>query len=177
MEISLKWHHIYVAYLCLNARIWDAICLLHETTFSHEEDRRQTPVLGTGFEEYTAIVPELSIFWDMSPCTPQMKYCFEGTSICIRVHGDIFQKMITSIRFSRLNYSSSLPPINYFQVSFRFRNSVITIGTSQQILLLKNAIFWDVTPRGSCKNRCFGGTYRLHHQCLKNERGRKVSSN
>jgi hypothetical protein len=22
----------------------------------------------------------------------------------------------------------------------------------------KNAVFWDVTPRGSCKNRRFGGT-------------------
>jgi hypothetical protein len=23
---------------------------------------------------------------------------------------------------------------------------------------MKNAVFWDVTPRGSCKNRRFGGT-------------------
>jgi hypothetical protein len=23
---------------------------------------------------------------------------------------------------------------------------------------MKNAVFWDVTPCGSCKNRCFGGT-------------------
>jgi hypothetical protein len=29
---------------------------------------------------------------------------------------------------------------------------------------MKNAVFWDVTPYGSCKNRLFGGTYRLHHQ-------------
>jgi hypothetical protein len=29
---------------------------------------------------------------------------------------------------------------------------------------LKNDVFWDVTPCGSCKNRRFGGTYRLHHQ-------------
>jgi hypothetical protein len=42
---------------------------------------------------------------------------------------------------------------------------------------MKNAIFWNVTPRGSCKNRCFGGTYRLHHQGEKNLRTRKnVSS-
>jgi hypothetical protein len=26
---------------------------------------------------------------------------------------------------------------------------------------MKNGVFWDVTPRGSCKNRCFGGTQRL----------------
>jgi hypothetical protein len=27
---------------------------------------------------------------------------------------------------------------------------------------LKAAIFWDMTPSGSCKNRHFGRTYRLH---------------
>jgi hypothetical protein len=27
---------------------------------------------------------------------------------------------------------------------------------------VKNAVFWDVTPHGSCKNRRFGGNYRLH---------------
>jgi hypothetical protein len=25
---------------------------------------------------------------------------------------------------------------------------------------MKTTVFWDVTPCGSCKNRCFGGTYR-----------------
>jgi hypothetical protein len=30
-------------------------------------------------------------------------------------------------------------------------------------LSMKNAIFWDVTLCGSCKN-CFQGTYHLHHQ-------------
>jgi hypothetical protein len=29
---------------------------------------------------------------------------------------------------------------------------------------MKNGVFWDVTPCGSCKNRRFGGTQRLHHQ-------------
>jgi hypothetical protein len=29
---------------------------------------------------------------------------------------------------------------------------------------MKNGVFWDVTPCGSCKNRRFGGAYRLHHQ-------------
>jgi hypothetical protein len=29
---------------------------------------------------------------------------------------------------------------------------------------MKNVVFWDVTPCGSCKNRRFGGTYHLHHQ-------------
>jgi hypothetical protein len=30
-----------------------------------------------------------------------------------------------------------------------------------QMYQLKNAIFWDVTPCCSCKNRRFGGTYRF----------------
>jgi hypothetical protein len=27
---------------------------------------------------------------------------------------------------------------------------------------LKNGVFWDVMPCGSCKNRRFGGTYKSH---------------
>jgi hypothetical protein len=33
---------------------------------------------------------------------------------------------------------------------------------------MKNALFWDVTPCGSCKNRCFGGRYCLYDQGDKN---------
>jgi hypothetical protein len=29
---------------------------------------------------------------------------------------------------------------------------------------MKNGVFWDVTPCGSCKSRRFGGTWRLLHQ-------------
>jgi hypothetical protein len=42
----------------------------------------------------------------------------------------------------------------------------------------KNALFWDVTPCGSCNNRRFRGTYRLRHQGEKNQRARNsVSGN
>jgi uncharacterized membrane protein YccC len=42
---------------------------------------------------------------------------------------------------------------------------------------MKNAVFWNVMPRGSCNNRRFGGMYRLHHQGDKNRRPRNnVSS-
>jgi hypothetical protein len=33
---------------------------------------------------------------------------------------------------------------------------------------MKNAIFWDLTLCGSCKNQRFGGSYRLHNLCDKN---------
>jgi hypothetical protein len=29
---------------------------------------------------------------------------------------------------------------------------------------MKNAVFWDVTPCGCCKNGRFGGTYPFHRQ-------------
>jgi hypothetical protein len=29
---------------------------------------------------------------------------------------------------------------------------------------LKDDVFWEVIPCGSCKNRRFGETYRFHHQ-------------
>jgi hypothetical protein len=30
---------------------------------------------------------------------------------------------------------------------------------------MKNGVFWVVTPRGSCKNRRFGGTYAAKKYC------------
>jgi hypothetical protein len=42
---------------------------------------------------------------------------------------------------------------------------------------MKNVVFWDVTPCGSCKNRRFGEKYRLHHHGEENERDRKNVSN
>jgi hypothetical protein len=33
---------------------------------------------------------------------------------------------------------------------------------------MKDGVFWDVTPCGSCKNRRFRGTLRLLHQGDKN---------
>jgi hypothetical protein len=36
------------------------------------------------------------------------------------------------------------------------------------VITLKNGVFWDVTPCGCCKNRSFGGTWRLLHQGDKN---------
>jgi hypothetical protein len=37
---------------------------------------------------------------------------------------------------------------------------------------MNNAVFLGVTPCAFCKNRSFGGTYRLHHQGDKNRRAR-----
>jgi hypothetical protein len=39
-------------------------------------------------------------------------------------------------------------------------------------MTINNAVFLDVTPRGSCKNQRFGGSYRLHHQGGRNQRAK-----
>jgi hypothetical protein len=41
---------------------------------------------------------------------------------------------------------------------------------------VKNDVFWDVSPCGSCMNRRFGGTYRLLHQGDKNRWTRNNAS-
>jgi hypothetical protein len=41
---------------------------------------------------------------------------------------------------------------------------------------MKNGVFWVVTPCGSCKNRCFRGTWRLLHQGDKNLWTRNITS-
>jgi hypothetical protein len=40
----------------------------------------------------------------------------------------------------------------------------------KQLVTLKNGDFWDVMPRFSCKNRRFGGGYRLNHRSDKDWR-------
>jgi hypothetical protein len=39
-----------------------------------------------------------------------------------------------------------------------FFNRMTRIGELRKALAVKNAVFFDVTPCGSCKNRRFGGT-------------------
>jgi hypothetical protein len=36
---------------------------------------------------------------------------------------------------------------------------IIGVGfnITDQLVIMKNGVFWDVTPRGSCNNRRFGG--------------------
>jgi hypothetical protein len=42
------------------------------------------------------------------------------------------------------------------QVSIVHYRSSVTLNV--KIDFVKNGVFWDVTPCGCCKNRCFGGT-------------------
>jgi hypothetical protein len=58
--------------------------------------------------------------------------------------------------------------INRMQMFRNCNNQKGEMSNQQNI-----AVYWDVTPSGSCKNRGFGGTYRLHYQDDKNRRAMK----
>jgi hypothetical protein len=61
------------------------------------------------------------------------------------------------------------------------RSCVSTPSGSMELTLykwnvgVKNGVFWAVTPCGSCKNRRFGGTWRLHQVTRISELGTTLS--
>jgi hypothetical protein len=66
--------------------------------------------------------------------------------------------------------TSNLTPLSLYRFlaySLHFSGlemvEVCSSKTSANFYTIKNRVFWDVTPCGSCKKRCFGGTYRLLH--------------
>jgi hypothetical protein len=63
----------------------------------------------------------------------------------------------------KLFTSSGLEPATFWLVGYCLSYQKWQI---QQIM--KNGVFWDVAPCGSCKDRRFGGTWRLLHQGDKN---------
>jgi hypothetical protein len=54
--------------------------------------------------------------------------------------------------------------------------SIPNSGCDNLRVVSKNGVFWVVTPCGSCKNRRFGGTWRLLHQADKNRWTRNNTS-
>jgi hypothetical protein len=44
---------------------------------------------------------------------------------------------------------------------------LLSLGINKLDAVLKNAIFWDIMPRGSCKYRCFRGKYRSINRVTK----------
>jgi hypothetical protein len=57
------------------------------------------------------------------------------------------------------------------------QNNSAALLLNPHIQYMKNGVFWDVTPHGSCQNWCFRGTYRFQHQIGKNQQARNISSN
>jgi hypothetical protein len=68
-------------------------------------------------------------------------------------------------------YNEAVPTMNKHEVS---RNKQRETGQSIRAptvnsISVKNCVFWDITPCGSCKNRRFGGAYGFLHQDGKNQ--------
>jgi hypothetical protein len=62
-----------------------------------------------------------------------------------------FQTYVTMVSGLLISYDDKMHKIDHKRVEF-----------------VQNCVFWVVTPCGSCKNRRFGGTWRLLHQGDKN---------
>jgi hypothetical protein len=65
-------------------------------------------------------------------------------------------------------YYSSLPIVSTFGHFNPGHNTPWYF--SRKHFILKNAVFWNVTPCSSCMNRRLEGLYRLRHQDEKNRR-------
>jgi hypothetical protein len=50
------------------------------------------------------------------------------------------------------------------KANFNQARSIDIIFEVFTTVTMKNAVLWDVKPCGSCKNRRFRESYRLHHQ-------------
>jgi hypothetical protein len=61
------------------------------------------------------------------------------------------------------------PPLKYIRVTIHDEKNVEKYRRHVRFevftaVIMKNGVFWNVTPCDSCKNRHFGGTYHLFHQ-------------
>jgi hypothetical protein len=110
--------------------------------------------------------------------TLRQRQCFEkcqyGLELCYPLKDASWA--LTSVQPQRnrplLNVTRNcIEKTNFLTVTLYGRFEVLTAAT------INNAVVWDVTSCASCKNRHFGGTYRLHHQGEKNQRAKNVSSN
>jgi hypothetical protein len=71
---------------------------------------------------------------------------------------------ITEITFVHTHYYQPHVPEEMYVVVVHANKSNFVRFEVSTAVTMKNGVFWDVTPCGSCKNRCFGGTWLLLHQ-------------
>jgi hypothetical protein len=105
---------------------------------------------------------------------------FENRSISVFRYRSSFRNVVF---YSYLEFRSIETCINplilTYHTAYRFRLVKLWSHVRFEVfsaLTMKNGVFWVVTPCGSCKNRCFGGTWRLLHQSDKNRWTRNNTS-
>jgi hypothetical protein len=147
---QLTRRHIREARNLVPLRIWNLTCLIQSVYETKSVPFNRSCMALTGEQE-----------WHMKKLTHENNYTEKLWKL------PIFHHRCGWYHCYRILYSFQLP-----QHGFLRNGSNIKHKTT-----LKNAVFWDVTPYGSCKNRHFGGTYFLHHQGDKNQPARNnVSS-
>jgi hypothetical protein len=62
----------------------------------------------------------------------------------------------------------SVAMLSHAPLSFAVFKVVFYSLEGKEASMMKNGVFWVVTPCGSCKNRRIGGTWRLLHEGDKN---------
>jgi hypothetical protein len=72
-------------------------------------------------------------------------------------------------RTTRLNFPEDGILHSHRRKTLKSFNLYIVIFEVFTAVTMKNGVFWDVTTCGSCKNRRFGGTWRLLHRGGKNQ--------
>jgi hypothetical protein len=66
-------------------------------------------------------------------------------------------------RFRLAAVRNYFPSISIYELQLKIAIGGVRFEVFPAVTM-KNGVFWDVTPCGSCKNRRFGGTWRLFHQ-------------
>jgi hypothetical protein len=69
--------------------------------------------------------------------------------------GGSYKSLAASHRGKHFSNLSPLTSEDTRAAVFRFISTLLRKGND---IIMKNAVFWDVTPCGSCKNRRFEGT-------------------
>jgi hypothetical protein len=90
----------------------------------------------------------------MSPCSTDVKAQWSGV---LTAHLRVFPQLPQANTECCLRWAQWIPPI-CLRVLYSLSYILLTVFCLSYHKEVKNGVFWDVTPCGSCKNRCFGGT-------------------
>jgi hypothetical protein len=151
---------------------------------SHRRENLKSYISYTSFDIFLQVrlVPqERTVRYPANATSCKIISRFRQLSGINRIWATTFWKMVTDLCMSQKE--AATPPslgerrANDFRMTIGCKRMVLYERSLFEKLTLKTAVFWDVTPHGSCKNRQFGRTYRLHHQSEKNRRSRNNVSN